>query len=77
MTWTFHVIATNQRRTFSRILQVLDSQMVRIHSFSGNTNGTETCVTVIFSSEQDKAYRIEALLHRLEDVHSVLISAYQ
>lgn len=71
MTWTFQVIATDQRRTFSRILQVLESQMVRIHSFTGNTSDAETCVTVVFSSEQDKAYRIEALLYRLEDVRSV------
>ncbi len=71
MTWTFHVIATDQRRTYSRILQVLESQMVTIHSFSGGTNDIETCITVVFSSEQDKAYRIEALLYRLEGVRSV------
>jgi hypothetical protein len=45
--------------------------MVRIHSFTGNTNDIETCITVVFSSEQDKAHRIKALLYRLEDVRSV------
>ena len=71
MTWKFHVLAITQQRFFSRILQVLESQMVRIHSFSGDTNDIENCITVVFSSEQDKAYRIEALLYRLEGVRSV------
>ena len=71
MTWDFHVLAITQRRLFSHILQVLESQMVRIPSFSGETNDIETCITIIVSFEQDKAYRIEALLHRLEGVRSV------
>jgi acetolactate synthase regulatory subunit len=71
MTWKFHVHATEQRRLFSRILQVLESQMVNIHSFAGEANNAEICVAFVVSSEQDKAYRIEALLHRLEDVRSV------
>jgi hypothetical protein len=60
MTRTFHVIASGQRRTLSHILQALESQMARIRSFSGNTNGIETSVTVVFSSDQDKAHRTEA-----------------
>jgi (p)ppGpp synthase/HD superfamily hydrolase len=71
MTWKFHVHATQQRRLFSRILQILESQMVSIDSFAGEANDSGVCVIVVFSSEQDKAYRIEALLHRLEDVRSV------
>jgi (p)ppGpp synthase/HD superfamily hydrolase len=71
MTWKFHVQATEQRRLFSRILQILESQMVSIHFFAGETNDAEVCVTFVVSSEQDKAYRIEALLHRLENVRSV------
>jgi acetolactate synthase regulatory subunit len=71
MTWKFHVHATEQRRLFSRILQVLESQMVSIRSFAGEVNDAEVCVTFVVSSEQNKAYRIEALLHRLEDVRSV------
>jgi len=68
MTWKFHVHATEQRRLYSRILQILESQMVSIRSFAGEANDAEVCVTFVVSSEQDKAYRIEALLHRLEDI---------
>jgi hypothetical protein len=68
MTWTFHVLATEQRRLLSRILQVLDVHMVRIHFFSGEADQDGLCVTLVFSSEQDKAYRIKALLYRLEGV---------
>jgi len=73
MTWKFHVHATEQRRLFSRILQILESQMVNIYSFAGEVNDAGVCITFVFSSEQDKAYRIEALLHKLEDVRSVSI----
>jgi (p)ppGpp synthase/HD superfamily hydrolase len=73
MTWKFHLQATAQRRLFSRILQILENQMVSIHSFTGETSGEEVRVTFLCSSEQDKAYRIEALLHRLEDVRSVAV----
>jgi len=71
MTWKFHVSATTQRRMFSRILQVLESQMVEVHSFVGETGGEETCVSFLFSSPQDNAYRIKALLYRLEGVRHV------
>jgi hypothetical protein len=74
MTWQFHVVATEQRRLFSRILQIVESQMVSIRSFAGEAHGAGVYVTFVVSSEQDKAYRIEALLHRLEDVRSVAIS---
>ena len=73
MTWKFHVHAIEQRRLFSRILQILESQMVSIRSFAGEANSKGTWVIFVVSSEQDKAYRIEALLHRLEDVRSVSI----
>jgi hypothetical protein len=71
MTWTFHVLATEQRRLLSRILQVLDVQMVRIHFFSGEEDQNGFCVTFVVSSEQDKACRIKGLLHRLDGVISV------
>jgi hypothetical protein len=71
MTWKFHVCATKQRRMFSRILQVLESQMVDVLSFSGEIAGEETCVSLLFSSEEDKAYRVKALLYRLEGVRYV------
>lgn len=71
MTWTFHVLATEQRRLLSRILQVLDVQMVQIHSFSGEADQGGLCVIVVFSSERDKAYRVKTLLCRVEGVLSV------
>lgn len=71
MTWTFHVLATTQQRLFSRILQILESQRVTIHSFGGEATATGTRVTFVISSDQDKAYRIEALLHRMEGIRTI------
>jgi acetolactate synthase regulatory subunit len=75
MTWKFHVQANEQRRLFSRILQVLESQMVSIRSFAGEATGDGVHITFVVSSEEDKSYRIEALLHRLEDVRGVSVRA--
>lgn len=74
MTWKFHVLATAERRLFSRILQVLESQMVIIHSFVGDVDHEDVRVGFVLSSEQDRAYRIEALLYRLEGIRSVSVS---
>jgi hypothetical protein len=74
MTWKFYVVATVQERLLSRILQVLEVQRVSIHSFTGEMDEAGTRVTFLVSSEQDKAYRIEALLERLEGVNEVSIS---
>jgi acetolactate synthase regulatory subunit len=74
MTWRFDVIATVQERLLSRILQVLEVQRVTIHSFTGKMEGTEARVDFVVSSEEDKAYRIEALLHRLEGVYEISVS---
>jgi hypothetical protein len=74
MTWKFHVLATEQRRLFFRILQILESQMVSIRSFAGEANGGGVLVAFVVSSEDDRAYRIEALLHHLEDVRSVSVA---
>lgn len=74
MTWTFHVLATAQRRLFSRILQILESQMVSIHSFVGEIGEEDVCVSFSFSCEQDKAERVKALLYRLEGIRSVSVS---
>jgi acetolactate synthase regulatory subunit len=73
MTWKFHIRAADQRRLFSRILQILESQTVTICSFIGETGQAGIYVTVVVASEQDKAYRIEALLCRLEDVREVSV----
>lgn len=75
MTWKFHVQATERRRLFSRILQVLESQMVSIRSFTGEADVGGVQITFVVSSEEDKSYRIEALLHRLEDVRDVFVQA--
>jgi hypothetical protein len=74
MTWTFHVLATAQRRLFSRILQVLESQMVSIHSFEGQIGEEDAYVSFTFFSEQDRADRVKALLYRLEGIRSVSVS---
>jgi hypothetical protein len=73
MTWRFHIVATTQRRLLARVLQVLDTQMVDIHSFTGEVTKDGVPIRFSVSSEQDKAYRIEALLYRLEGVRSVSI----
>ena len=71
MTWKFHLQANDQRRLLSRVLQILDTQGVRIHTFSGETDITGTDVLLVISAEENKAYRVEALLHRLPDVLAV------
>ncbi len=73
MTWTFHLRATEDPRLFSRVLQILVSQMVSIHSFQGEVNNGEISVAFVVSSEEDKAYRIEALLEQLHHVHHVSV----
>jgi hypothetical protein len=74
MIWRFEVEAAAQERLLSRILLVLDQQRVTIRSFAGKIDIAEARVTFEVASDQDKAYRIEALLHRLEAVHSVDVS---
>jgi hypothetical protein len=71
MTWKFHILAITQQRLLSRILQILESQMVDIHSFSGETTNKDVRIEFVFSSEHDKAYRIQALLYRLEGIRNV------
>ena len=71
MTWKFHLQASDQRRLLSRILQILDTQGVSIHSFSGETKETQMHVQFVVWAEEEKAYRIEALLYRLHEVQAV------
>jgi len=56
---------------YSRILQVLESQMVEVHSFVGEERGAEICVRFLVSSPDDQAYRIKTLLYGLEGVQDV------
>jgi len=73
MTWTLYIVAVEGHRLYSRILQVLEGQRVCVCAFSGETSATRVCVTVTITSEEDRIYRIEALLHRLENIHSVAV----
>lgn len=77
MTWKFHVLAITQQRLLSRILQVLESQMVDIHSFNGEASNKSVRVEFTFSSDHDKAYRIQALLYRLEGICNASESAVE
>jgi hypothetical protein len=76
MTWKFDVVATKQQRLFSRILQTLECQMLSIHAFAGEAREDGVCVTFVVSSEEDKAYRVKALLYRVEGVRSVSASTF-
>jgi acetolactate synthase regulatory subunit len=71
MTWKFHLQANDPKRLLSRVLLILDTQGVPIHSFSGETNEQEISVQFVITAEEDKAYRIEALLYRLHKVQTV------
>lgn len=76
MQWEFKIIASKDRRLLSRIFQTLENQMMIIHSFRGEADEEEDLVfiTFVISSPGDKAYRIEAMLHRLENVLSVAVA---
>jgi acetolactate synthase regulatory subunit len=74
MTWRFCVVASVQERLLSRILQVLEVQRVSIQFFSGEISAAEARITFVVSSEETRAYRIEALLYRLETVRTVLVT---
>jgi len=45
--------------------------MVDVYTFSGRQSDRRAWIEIVFSSEQDKTYRIEALLYRLEGVQTV------
>jgi acetolactate synthase regulatory subunit len=73
MSWRFQIEAVEERRILSRILHVLETQLVSITSFSGEANETRVSITCVISCDRVKAYRVEALLYNLNDVRSVLI----
>jgi acetolactate synthase regulatory subunit len=76
MTWKFEIFADQQRRLFSRIFQVLETQLVSVSSFAAEANSAGVWISFVISSEQDKAYRIEALLLRLHDVRSIRVESH-
>ena len=71
MTWMFVLKAKQERFVLSRILQVLETQSVALLSFHADSAGDTLCVRCVVSSDQDRRYRVEALLHRLHDVLSI------
>ena len=71
MTWKFDVVATKERRLLSRILQAFENQMVNMQMFVSQAAEETVHITCVFSSEQDKAYRLEALLYRLQNICSI------
>jgi hypothetical protein len=74
MTWTFHLTAKDQRRLYSRLFLVLDQQMVAIQSLHAEAKDSRVQITIVVCSEEDRAYRIEQLLCRLQDVTSVCVA---
>jgi hypothetical protein len=73
MTWTFQVTAKDERKLYSRLFLVLEQQRVAIGLFHAEAGEGQVRVTFVISSEEDKAYRIESLLYRLQDVCSIFI----
>ena len=71
--WTFDVVATEQRRLFPRVLQVIENHVTHIHSFTGKVSGSEVHIRFVVSMDGDKAYRIQSLLYRLTDVREVSV----
>lgn len=73
MKWSFTIHAQQERRLFSRILQILETQLVTVCSFHGETDSVQSRVLFVVQSEQDKAYRIEALLYKLQGIDYVCV----
>jgi hypothetical protein len=66
MRWMYLVVAKNQPRGESRILQVLDHQQVCALAFLAYRCDEELFVTIIVEADAGKAKRIESLLCRLQ-----------
>lgn len=65
---TLRITATDEYRLLSRILQMLESQRIRVLAFSGTALEGVVQVTATLACERDKAYRLEALAYRVEGV---------
>ena len=74
MTWTFHIVATQDRRLLSRVLQVFENQGVKIDFFASEVSGESVHITCEIASELNLAYRLQALLYRLANIVSVLVA---
>jgi hypothetical protein len=66
MRWMYLVVAKNQPRGESRILQVLDHQQACALIFLAHRCDEELFVTMIVEADAGKAERIESLLRRLQ-----------
>jgi hypothetical protein len=73
MTWEFYVETMTRERFFSRVLQILETQMVDISSIAGGLSDKISWVRFVISAREDKAYRIKALLYRILGVVSVTV----
>lgn len=69
------IVATESQRLFSRVLQVFETQRVDIRSFTGEVREREVGITVVCVLDPSRAYRLEALLNRLENVRGVTCRA--
>jgi len=58
---------------YSRLFLVLDQQMVAIQSLHAEAKEEWVQITIVVCSEEDRTYRIEQLLCRLQDVISVSV----
>lgn len=72
---TLRIVATDEHRLFSRILQVLEGQRVHIRIFSGTIIDGIAHISTELGCESDLTHRLKALLYRLEGVRSVTLSS--
>ena len=72
---TLQIVATDEHRLFSRILQVLEGRRIPVHMFTGTIIDGIAHISTRLRCESDQAYRLQALLYRLEDVRSVTVFA--
>ncbi len=73
MTWKFHLVAAKGQSLFLTVLQILESQRVRVRAFYGDSSDCLVCVIATVTSEEDKLSRIQALLYNLQEVKSVFV----
>lgn len=71
---TFQIVATDEHRLLSRILQVLEGQRIHVQVFSGTVLDGIAYISATLECGSDRAYRLEALLYRLQGVRSMTIS---
>lgn len=73
MTSIFHVSAKDERRLYSRLLLVLEQQMVPIQVFHAEVHEGRALITFVISSDLHKVRRIQSLMCRVQDVTGVSV----